>query len=151
MLVHNEPLMQMQSSLQIARPAAEVFAVVSDFSRNPEWQSGMRSATWTSEPPVAVGSTYEQVARFLGRDVSTNFEVVAFEPGRSISIESRESDFPIQVTRSVEPVDEHRCVVTADVSGEPGRFFGLLGPLLSRMAERSIRADYQRLKELLEG
>ncbi len=90
------------------------------------------------------------MARFLGRDVLTSFEVVAYEPGRSITIESRRSSFPIKVTRSVEPIDEGRCRVSADVSGKPGRFFRLFGPLLSRMAERSVRSDYGRLKELLE-
>ena len=142
--------MKLYSTLDIARPADDVFAVISDFSRNPEWQGGMRSAEWTSEPPVAVGSTYDQVARFLGRDVITSFEVVAHEPGRSITIESRQSSFPITVTRSVEPIDETHTRVVADFDGRPGRFFGLLGPLLQRLAERSVREDYARLKELLE-
>ena len=143
--------MKMRSSLEIERPAAEVFAVVSDFSRNPEWQGGMRSAEWTSQPPIRVGSTYDQVARFLGRDIVTSFEVVAYEPERSITIESRRSSFPIRVARSVEPLGDDRCRVTADVSGEPGRFFRLFGPLLDRMAARSVRSDYRRLKAMLEA
>lgn len=143
--------MKMQSTLTIDRPADEVFAVISDFSRNPEWQAGMKSAVWTSEPPIDVGSTYDQVARFLGKDIVTSFEVVACEPGRSISIESRKSSFPIHITRSVEPIDDDRCVVTADVAGEPGGFFGLLSPIMDRLAARSVRGDYARLKSLLEG
>ena len=143
--------MQMRSVLHIDRPAGDVFAVVADFSRNPEWQRGMKSAVWTSEPPVGVGSTYDQVARFLGRDVTTSFEVVAYDPGRSITIESRASSFPIRVTRSVEPLTDTRCRVIADVSGEPGRFFRLFGPVLGWMAERSVLGDYRRLKEILEN
>jgi hypothetical protein len=135
--------MHLRSSLEIGRPANEVFDVVADFARNPEWQGGMRSATWTSEPP--------QVARFLSRDVVTSFEVVAYEPGRSITIESRASSFPIRVTRAVEPITDTASRVTADVSGEPGRFFRLFGPLLARIAERSVRRDYRRLRELLES
>jgi len=142
--------MKMQSSLAIERPTEEVFAVISDFSRNPEWQDGMKSAVWTTEPPIAVGSTYDQVARFLGRDIITSFEVVAYEPGRSISIESRQSTFPIHITRSVEPLDGGRCVVTADVAGEPGGILGLLSPIMDRLAARSVRGDYARLKALLE-
>ena len=142
--------MRMQSSLEVDRPAAEVFAIVADFSRNPEWQRGMKSAVWTSEPPVRAGSTYDQVARFLGRDVTTSFEVVAYQPGRSITIESRASSFPIRVTRFVEPINDERCRVVADVSGEPGRFFKLFGPVLEWMAERSVRGDYLRLKRILD-
>lgn len=140
----------MQSSLEVDRAAGEVFAVIADFSRNPEWQRGMKSAVWTSDPPVGVGSTYDQIARFLGREVTTSFEVVAYEPDRSITIESRASSFPIRVTRSVEPLSDTRCRVIANVSGEPGRFFRVFGPLLERMAERSVRGDYERLKKILE-
>jgi uncharacterized membrane protein len=142
--------MKLASTVEIDRPADEVFAVISDFSRNPEWQGGMKSAHWTSEPPRGVGSTYQQVARFLGRDVITTFEVLAYEPGRSVTIESRESSFPITVTRSVEPLGPDRTRVSARIEGEPGRFFRLFGPLLRSMAERSVKRDYERLRRLLE-
>jgi hypothetical protein len=88
---------------------------------------------------------------FLGREVETTFEVVGYEPGQSITIESRSSSFPIRVTRSVESLTGGRSRVTADVSGEPGRFFRLFGPLLARIAERSVRRDYRRLRDLLES
>lgn len=143
--------MRLESEVEIDRPADDVFAVVSDFSRNPDWQGGMRSAEWTTEPPLRVGSTYEQVARFLGRDVVTTFEVVGYEPGRSVTIESRQSSFPITVTRAVESLGPERSRVSAVITGRPGRFFRLFGPLLRMMAERSVRQDYQRLRRLLES
>lgn len=142
--------MKLDSSVVIDRPAEEVFAVISDFARNPEWQSGMRSAQWTTEPPVRVESMYQQVARFLGRDVTTTFQVVAYEADRSVTIRSRQSSFPITVTRSVEPLGPDRSRVNAHIVGEPGRFFRLFGPLLRLLAERSVRGDYERLGRLLE-
>jgi len=143
--------MKLVSAVEIDRPADEVFAVISDFSRNPEWQRGMSSAHWTSEPPLGVGSTYKQVARFLGRAVITTFEVIAYEPGRSVTIESRESSFPITVTRSVESIGPARSRASAQIIGAPGRFFRLFGPLLRLLAERSVRGDYERLRQLLES
>lgn len=143
--------MKLVSTVEIDRPADEVFAVISDFSRNPEWQRGMKSARWTTESPTRVGSTYQQIARFLGRDVVTTFEVVAYEPGRSVTIESHESSFPITVTRSVEPLGPGRSRVSAHIVGEPRRFFRLFGPLLRLLAERSVRGDYERLRQLLES
>lgn len=142
--------MQIRSEVVIDRPAEAVFAYVADFENNPRWQSGMRTCTWITEPPIRVGSRYEQEAEMFGRPVRSTFEVTAFEPGRSISIASIESTFPIQVTRSVEPVGEGRARVTADVGGGPGGLARLLNPLMRRMVKRSVDGDYARLKELLE-
>ncbi len=144
-------MIEIDSQVEIACPADEVFGVVADMARNPEWQKGMRTCTWTSEPPMRVGSTYDQVATFLGRDVITSFEVVELEPGRLIRIVSTKSTFPLDITRSVEPLDEQHCRVVAVVKGDPGRMFMIAGPLMRAMVRRSVRGDYARLKTLLEG
>lgn len=136
---------------EINRPAGEVFEFFADAANNPRWQSGMKSCRWTSEPPIAVGSTYEQVAEFMGRPVRSVFEVTALEPGQLISIATIESTFPIQVTRSVESIDDDRCLVRARITGGPGGVLKVLSPLTDRLARRSIEADYDRLVNLLAG
>ena len=133
--------------IEIDRAAAEVFAYVADFENNPRWQAGMQSCTWTSPTKLETGSTYVQQARFFGRQIDTHFRVTAFEPDRSISIESTVSTFPIQVTRSVEALGDGRCRVTAHVRGQPT---GVLR-LFSGMVRKSIRRDYEKLKALLES
>lgn len=143
--------MRLSVDCEIGRPAGEVFAFVSDASNNPRWQKGQRSCEWTSPPPIGVGSTYQQEARFLGRTVINRFEVIEYEPGRAITIESTEGSFPITVRRSVEPVDASSTRMRAEIEGEPGGFFRLVGPILHRFAQRSVDADYARLKRLLEA
>ena len=95
---------------------------------------------------MEVGSTYVQEASFLGRPIHTHFEVVAVDPGRSISIESTQSTFPIQVTRSVQPVDEGTCDVTAHIRGQPKGLLKLFGG----MVRRSVAKDYAELRRTLE-
>lgn len=142
--------MDMVTQVEIQRPAAEVFAYLADFENNPAWQGGMQSCKWTSEGPVGVGSTYDQVASFLGRPILTSFEVSAFEEGRSISIVSVVSTFPIQVTRSVEPLAAGACRVTANVAGQPPLVMRLM-PGMNWMVKRSVTSDYKKLKALLES
>lgn len=142
--------MELRASRHIARSSDEVFTFVSDAANNPRWQRGMRSCAWTSPPPVAVGSTYRQEARFLGRTVRSEFVVTEHEPGRSITIRSTGGSFPITVQRSVAPAGTGRSRVTAEITGEPGRFFRLAAPLVRRLAQRSVDADYDRLQRLLE-
>lgn len=140
-----------QATVDLARPADEVFDYVSNFENNPVWQGGMESAKFTTEPPLRVGSTYDQVARFLGRTIITSFEVTALEPGRSITIESTSGTFPITVTRTVESTGDASCRAGAQVQGEPGGLFKLAGPLMRRLVEGSVRKDWAKLKELLES
>ena len=141
--------MQIDTTIIIERPATEVFDYIADMSKNPTWQRGQRSCVWTSEPPLAVGSTYDQVAKFLGREIRSSFEVVEYEPDR-IRIVSTEGTMPIDVTRTVAPEGADRCSVSAIVSGEPPGAMRLLGPALSAIVRRSVAADYRRLKKLLE-
>ena len=133
--------------VRIDRPASDVFAFVADFANNPSWQGGMLACEWTSETTLSVGSTYFQHAQFLGRRIDTHFRVVEFVPGKSISIESTQSTFPIQVTRSVDADPRGGCWVTAHIRGQPT---GLL-KLMSGMVKRSVARDYDELKRQLEA
>lgn len=144
--------MRLTATRGIDRPAEQVFDFFSDAANNPRWQSGMVSCDWTSEPPIGVGSTYEQKARFMGRDVVSSFVVTVYEPGRRIVIDTTESSFPIRVEREVEPVGEGSCQVSAEITGGPDRgFMKLITPLLRSRAQKSVDADYDRLVQLLES
>lgn len=142
---------EVRAEVEIERAAGAVFDYLADMENNPTWQRGQQSCVWTSEPPLALGSTYDQRARFLGRDIVSSFEVVEFEPGRRIRITSTSGSMPIDVTRTVEPLGSDRCRVGAVVRGEPPRAFRILGPLLDRLVARSVNADYERLKAELEN
>jgi len=143
--------MQVTSSIEINRPAAEVFDYVADMSNNTEWQNGQVRCTWTSEPPLRLGSTYDQEAKFLGKSILSSFTVTEYEPGRCIRIVSNGGTMDIDVTRNVEPVTDTSCVVSAVVRGDPPAPMRILGPLLPIIVRGSVNKDYQRLKAHLEA
>ena len=134
----------------IDRPPAEVFDFVANVENNPQWQRGMRDAHFTSGPPLRVGSTYAQVASFLGRRIESRFEIVAYEPGRLVKGSTTVSPFPITFTRIVEPEGEASRVI-AIVEGRPDGLFALASPIVRRMVASSVERDYENLKHLLEG
>ncbi|MGI9607018.1 MAG: SRPBCC family protein [Acidimicrobiales bacterium] len=136
---------------EIARDPADVFAFLSDSSNNPQWQKGMKSCAWTSEPPIGLGSTYDQQASFMGRAILSSFEVTEFEPGRKVRIKTTKSTMPLDITRSVDPSPSGLSIVTANIRGGPEGLMRFLDPLAQRMVKKSVTADYSRLKELLEG
>ena len=137
-------------NITIKRPPSEVFAYISNPENNPLWQGGMQKTTITSSGELGVGSTYVQVAFFLGRRIDTLFEIVEFEPGHLIKGQSTAGTFPITFTRSVEPAGQGSHV-RAVITGEPTGILRLFAPLTDKMVERSINRDYANLKQLMEN
>lgn len=144
-------MIDVSTSIEIERSADDVFAFVTEFPNNPRWQRGQVACTWTSDPPLRVGSTYEQHARFLGRDMVNSFEVVEHVPGRRVKFRSTSGTFALTITRTVEPLGSGRARFTERAEGDPGRFFGVASPVLRRLVVRSIRRDFPVLKALLES
>jgi uncharacterized membrane protein len=141
-------MIKVETTVHINRPPQEVFAYLSNFENNPKWQSGMREARFTSEEPLRLGSTYEQVASFLGRPVLSTFEVITYESGQMVKATSTSGSFPITFTRMV-AAEEEGTRVTAVIEGDASGFFKLAEPLLARFVQRSVGNDYANLKKIL--
>jgi uncharacterized membrane protein len=135
----------------IERPADAVFAYLSDFAKNPTWQNGMKSCVWITEPPHGVGSRYEQRAAFVGREINSTFEIIELDPGRLVKAATVSGTFPITFTRRVTALRPETTRVQALIEGDSSGFFRFVEPLMAPMVRRSIRADYRRLKDLLEA
>jgi uncharacterized membrane protein len=143
-------MIRVETSVHIDRPSDEVFAFISNFENNPQWQSGQIEARFTSDGPLRVGSTYDQVAKFLGRRIISTFEVLEYEPGRRVKASSTSGSFPITFTRMVEPAGDG-ADVSAVIEGDSSGFFKLAEPLLARMVQRSVDTDYRNLKNIMES
>ena len=65
--------------IEIARPVDVVAGYATDPDNAPEWYDNIRSVEWRTEPPVQVGSVFAFVARFLGRTLAYDYEVVELE------------------------------------------------------------------------
>ncbi len=141
--------MRVESGVEVARPPDEVFAYISDFENNPEWQGGMVEAQFTTDGPLRVGSRYHQVAKFMGRKIESSFEVIEYDPGMMVKATTTSSSFPITFTRKVESSGSGTRV-TAIVEGDATGFFRLAEPLMRRKVQKSIDADYANLKRILE-
>ena len=144
-------MLEVRASIDIDRPPGVVFDFIADMANNPSWQQGMRECRWTSEPPLRLGSTYDQEARFLGKAIVSSFEVVEFERGERIHIRTTGGSMPIDVTREVVPRADGGSQVKALVRGDSSGLFRLAAPFMKLLVRSSVRKDYRRLKELLEA
>jgi len=143
-------MIHVEVEIEIMQSPEVVFEYISDFTKNTEWQSGMKESYMLTEGPLAVGSRYAQVASFLGKKIESVFEVTAFEPGKMVNASSVKSAFPISFSRSVEPSGVGTLVKTK-VEGDPGSYFKIGGFMLRKMVESTIRKDYKKLRKRLSG
>lgn len=86
------------SSAELARPAEEVFAYVTDPSAFPEWQQGVVSGHMDA-PTTRVGSKCTTVRRIGGREREVTTEITEYDPPQRWG--DRGIDGPIRVIVAV--------------------------------------------------
>ena len=107
---------------QLDRPAGAVWEQLTDWDRAAEWL-GVDSIR--AEGPTAVGT--ELVFRARGKERRS--EIVAVDPGRSVTTRSRQGGVTADYTYRVEPDGEgSRVTLTADV--RTSGLWALLGPVI---------------------
>ena len=82
--------------------------------------------------------------------MESTFEIIEYEENRKIKGRSIAGSFPITFTRTVESATEG-TKVSALIEGNASGFFRLAEPLLNRMVQRQVKADYLNLKSLFES
>ena len=134
----------------INRPVEEVFAFTADLENDPQWQSGIEEARWTSDGPPGKDSTGVEVIRFLGRRMELVLLVTEYEPNRKLSIKTTGGPISFESTATYEPVDGGTRL-NFTMEGDAKGFFKLADPLLARMVKRQSQGDLGNLKDLMEA
>jgi uncharacterized protein YndB with AHSA1/START domain len=140
------------STIEVARPAAEAFAYVTDPSTMPEWQQGCLSGHMDGSP-THVGSKCTTVRKIGGRAREVTTSITEFDPPHRWA--DRGIDGPIRaiVVATVDPVsDGSRSRVTIELDFTGHGIGMLLVPLVvRRQAAREMPGNMERLKRRLES
>jgi carbon monoxide dehydrogenase subunit G len=144
--------MPTSTSIEVDRPASEVFAYVTDPGRFPEWQNGVVDGRRQGDGPASVGDKCVNTRKigFAQRQVTS--EITRIDAPRAWSV--RGMDGPIRAAvdvnvESIEDGERSRVTITIDFNGHGiGK---LIVPLLIRpQAAKEMTANMQRLKQRLE-
>ena len=135
------------AEVEIPRPAADVWAVVADYARDPEWRRGVTSM----EPsgPLAVGTTTDERMRFAGKTYRNGGLVETVGPERTFTWRTT-SGVEARGRRTVDDLGPERCRVRLETRVRPLGVERLLAPVLGRMLQRTLTGDAARLRELAE-
>ena len=139
------------TAIDIARPPDEVAAYAADPDHVTAWYANISRVQWLTPPPVAVGSRLAFVARFLGRELSYTYEVVALEPGRRLVMRTDQGPFPMETTYEWAPTGTGGTRMTLRNRGAPTGWSSVAAPVMAAAVRRANAKDLARLRSLLEG
>lgn len=135
-------------TIDIARPPGEVFAALTDIERLPQWQSSAVSAA--AEGELGVGTIIGEQRRFMGRDVTTKDEVTAYEPPHRFDVKSRTAPVQYEIHHTLQPAGSG-TQLRVDVDVKVGTMMRIAAQPALKAAERELRGDFERLKDMLEA
>jgi len=131
----------------VARPAPEVWAIVADYGRDPEWRKGVETMAPSAPGPVIEGLTTDEILHFGGRTYRNAGVVTAVEPGAWFAWRTT-SGADADGSRTVRDLGDGRCEVTLVLTVRPHGVERLLQPVLMRMLRSGLAADLGRLARL---
>jgi uncharacterized protein YndB with AHSA1/START domain len=138
-------------SIDVDRPAKEVFAYVTDPSRFSEWQKGVVGGHMESSGPTQVGDRCVSTRRIGWADRSSTSTVTRIDPPHSWSVRGVDGPIRAMVDVTVERRSDTMVHLTVALDFEGHGIGRLLVPLLVRReAQREMPVNVTTLKRRLE-
>jgi uncharacterized protein YndB with AHSA1/START domain len=141
-------VIEVEHTLEIDRPAEEVFEYLTDVSRLPEWQSSAASAELDGK--LREGARIREVRTFMGRRAASTLEVTEYEPPSRFSLRVVDGPIRYSVEHALEALDG-RTLVTFVGRGEPRGVPRLMQGAVRRAVERQFVKDLEAFKRNLES
>jgi hypothetical protein len=140
----------LQTRIDIARPAADVFDFVADQTNAPRWQKGLHEVRRTTPGPIGVGTEHVFVRRFAGMKIESRNQFTRYDEGRFVSFDIPSGQITGEASYLVEPTGTHSCQLTSEVHFRVSGLAGLATPLIARVFKGDTKRDEATLKGFLE-
>jgi uncharacterized protein YndB with AHSA1/START domain len=136
-------------SVEIEAAPERVFAALADVAAHTDWAKGPEEIRNLSENPAGLGTSWQQVAKLMGRTMVAECKVDAYEENRRFGF-SGDKPFPFQVVWDLEPASGG-TQLTMGGQFEPDGFFKIATSVLNGTLESQMKADLLTLKAKLEA
>jgi uncharacterized membrane protein len=138
-------------TIEIGRPAQDVFDYVADLKRQGEWQASLEKVEVETEGPTRVGTRAIQTRRVPGGSRSFPYEVTEHDPPRRSSFQVTGGPVRPHGSMTFTPLDNGtRTRVDFQIEFAGHGFGVLLMPIVRRDARREVPENLSALKQRLE-
>lgn len=140
-----------EASTTIRRTPAELFELLADPARAPEWMESCVTLGPVGPGPLAAGTRLHYTYRQGSRPGTMEGEVTTFAPASALAMRFRDPKFTVDVQVHLSPAPEG-AQVRHGIDIVPGSLIGrLMAPLIQMGNRRQVATNLARLKRLAEG
>jgi uncharacterized membrane protein len=138
-------------TIEINRPAEEVFGYLDQLDRHAEWQTSLVSVKIETEGPTRVGTRVLERRNVPGGLRDIPYEVTEYEPPRKSAFRGTAGPVRPVGTVTVDPLSESSSRVSIQLDLEGHGIGKLFAVFARRQAAKQVPQDQQRLKQVLES
>jgi hypothetical protein len=146
-------MITVENSVLINSPVGQAWDFLTDFKNTPKWDLGVRETRKTSAGPSGLGTTFQNIGPFLGRESVREYKVTEYEPNKKATVKLitpssliREAEVSY-IFESAQNGTKPTAVGTAEFNG----LFKVFQPILRQRARKDSEGDLANLKRLLEA
>jgi len=146
-------MLKVEHSIVINKPVEQVWNFLTEFRNTPKWDIGVLETKQISEGPAGLGTTFQNIGPFLGRNSVREYKVTEYEPNKKVAVKSITQEKFIrqaEVSYTFNPT-KNGTKLTFTGMIEFGGFFKLIQPILLQRAKRDGQGDLFNLKRLIEA
>ena len=138
-------------SIEINRPAEEVFAYLDQVDRHNEWQSSLVSTAVKTDGPVRVGTRVVERRNVPGGAQDIPYNITEHDPPRKVSFRGTAGLIRPVGSYTVDATGESSSRMNSELDLEGHGIGKLFAILARRQAAKEVPADHEKFKELLES
>jgi uncharacterized membrane protein len=142
-------VIKLEKSVIIKKPVTEVYAYTQNIENSTKWEGDVISVRMEEGSDNVVGSRFTEVHKFISQEMKTTMEINPINENVKWAAKVIKGPVPYDVTMIFTPVPEG-TKFTISVEGEPKGFFKLADGMVINAMEKSLEADQNHLKKILE-
>jgi uncharacterized protein YndB with AHSA1/START domain len=139
-----------EEDVVIRRPQNKVFEFIADGEKANQWNSAVKHVEKLSDGPIELGTRFRMLRELPWGKVENEYEIIEYVPSSKITIKTTSGPTPFVYKYALSPI-EGGTRLALEGEGDTSDVTHVPGFLMKVAVKRGVRANLEKLKEILEG